>query len=90
MSSRPACTVSLRHLPENAIHLVDLRHYEELKRLLDDPSTATGWIELDSVYGDGRLFCRLEEIADLFLAPPAYCDARDTWDREQKAEEITE
>jgi hypothetical protein len=82
------CAVSLRHLPGSSIHNVDLRHYEELKRLLDDPATATGWIELDSVFGDGKVFCRLEDITDLFQAPQGYCDARDEWDREQEAERV--
>jgi hypothetical protein len=90
MSNKPGCTVSLKHLPENSVHLVELRHYEELKRLLDDPTTAKGWIELDSVYGDGKIFCRLEDIADLFQAPPSYCEARDAWDKEQKAEDLTQ
>lgn len=88
MSSKPSCSVALRHLPEISVHSVDLRHYEELKRQLEDPSTATGWVELDSAYGDGKVFVRLEDITDLFYAPPGYCEARDAWDEEQRQEKV--
>ena len=66
----PSCTVSV-HDGKQAF-VVDLRHYEELRDRLD--RRETGWVELDSAWGDGKVFVQLESIKDLALHSPQFCE----------------
>lgn len=63
----PSCVVTI-HGDE---YSVQTRHYEELRDMLDNKQS--GWVELDSVYGDGKVFVRLEDIGRLVLATESFC-----------------
>lgn len=77
MTAQVGCMVSLRHDGGEGQYAVQLRHYDQLKDALDRKET--GWIELESIHADGKLFCRLEDIADLFCSTEAYAEDRNAW-----------
>lgn len=83
---RVSCWVTLKHMDHESTYNVQLEHYETLRDRLDRGEQ--GWIELDSAWGDGKMFCRLEDIVDLFAATPEYVEERFAWDQEQKAEDV--
>lgn len=83
MARVPGCSVTLDDgSAQGASYLVHARHYEELRDRLD--TGEGGWIELDSVFGDGRVFLRLASVRTLFLATPDYCEAADADDERQR------
>lgn len=68
----PGLAVYTKQDPE-AGYPVREHHYENLRDRLDRHET--GWIELESVYGDGRTLVRLEDIIALDLWTPSRCEA---------------
>lgn len=84
MSVQVGCLISLRH-DEGRTYPVKLHHYESLKDALD--RRETGWVELESVHADGRLLCRLEDIADLFLSTEAFAEDREAFLAHEKLSE---
>ena len=82
MAVKVGCSVTLRYGERNEIWQVAAEHYESLRDSLDRGDT--GWIELDSAWPGGKVFVKLENIVDLFLATPEFADARDAWDRQEK------
>lgn len=58
-------------------YVVDPKHYDDLKNRLDHKDT--GWIELDHIFGDAKLFVNLEDICEMFLATESYCREHDEW-----------
>ena len=74
------CTIYIE--PHDSCYVVKEKHYEDLRDRLDHGET--GWIELESVHGDGRLLCRLEHIGHLFHATKLWADERDLYDRQCK------
>lgn len=69
----PGLCVYIKSGSGEGCHIVSLAHYEFLKDSLDRGER--GWVELDSVYGDGKYFVALENIAELLLATPGYREA---------------
>lgn len=66
----PSCAVSVHDGKQ--CFIVHLKHYEELRDRLD--RRETGWVELDSAWADGKVLLRLEDIRDMELATPAFCE----------------
>lgn len=57
--------------------LVESRHYEWLRDALDKGET--GWIELDSSFGDGKVFLRLEDIVAMVHHTASMVEAVNTF-----------
>lgn len=72
MLHRPGVSVFTAQEPTTGF-AVDTRHYEQLKDAIDQKQT--GWVELDSVYGDGKLLLRVEDIITLVLCTEGYIQA---------------
>lgn len=72
---------------EGVSYAVKLEHYEQLKDMLD--RNESGWIELQSIYADGRLLIRLDRISHMFKATSEYCEAREAFNiDEMKKEQV--
>ena len=75
MAVKVGCSVTLRYGERNEIWQVAAEHYEGLRDSLDRG---------DSAWPGGKVFVKLENIVDLFLATPEFAEARDAWDRQEK------
>jgi frataxin-like iron-binding protein CyaY len=53
-------------------YVVNQKHYEFLKKSLDENDK--GWVELDSAIEGGKLFIKLENIAEIFLSSEEYVE----------------
>lgn len=74
-------------LKSKSTYLVDLRHWDMLCAALNE--NQSGWVELDSCWGDGKMMLRLQDIRTIFWASGRYCDAREAFEKESaKAEAI--
>lgn len=70
-----------------SFYVIKDRHYDDLKDKLD--RNETGWIELDHIHGDAKLFCKLENITEMFLMTEAWAKEADEYDRQEKVEELS-
>lgn len=84
MPRLPGMSVTLRRGTGTDTYLVKLDHWETLKNSLDHDEK--GWIELQSVWGDGLIMVRIEDIADLFFCGQSYCDEREQYERQEALE----
>lgn len=51
---------------------VNVRHYEQLRNALD--TNEKGWVELDSSFGDGKVFLLIEDIITLVNSTESYVE----------------
>lgn len=78
MSKRPPClciytTDQIESDPGLAPWSVKAEHYASLKyRLMRNEHT---WLELDSVYGDGKIFIHTAHIREMVLLTESYIEA---------------
>ena len=77
MSRTPGVSLQLAN-SEGDCFLVQDRHWDELTALLRAGSS--DWIELDSVWGDGRLLVRVSDIQIVFRVTESFCEERDASD----------
>lgn len=84
MKYTPCCSVVV----DDDSYMVALRHYEQLRDMRDRGEK--GYVELDLVFGDGKLHIDIETISEICYAGPRYCEERAAHDMEMKAARLTE
>jgi len=84
MARLVGCSVHYRDDDEQCHYVVKEHHYEQLKDLLDRKET--GWIELESVHGDGRVLVLLERICGLFKCTASWAQDADAYDAAERLE----
>lgn len=78
MTRLACCYVALGACGGEGTFAVKLKHYEDLRDRLDRKES--GWIELESFFGDGRHLIRLEDITDLTASTESYVQERDNFE----------
>lgn len=71
----------MRYSPESCF-TVKAHHYDLLRDALDRGDK--GWLELESTWGDGRVLLRVEDVADVVLSTPLYCEERNAWETKEE------
>lgn len=67
---------------ESACYCIKIHEYARIKQAMLDLTPA--FLELTSIFGDGKLFVPTKSIVHLFYAPESYCEAHDDYDRQQE------
>lgn len=85
MATRTPCVEIVLKGETEIGYCVKPHHYERLKQALDEHEK--GWLELESIYGDGKVFIEIPDIKNLFLMTESYCEERNQKEQEDKLTE---